>query len=139
MARVCAETRVQAREGITCNRSRALRVGAAKLTRLSPKFMTSLIRVSGKKQSGHLICSFPQCNWQQEASCFGRYKYFALAALLLPRHPLHSPSVKSVPIILPNRTLPLLAWPSRQRTFGQSSLLHRHLLSWRSPYFFKFA
>ena len=36
-------------EGIMYNRSMALRVGAEKLTRLSPKFTTSLIRVSGRE------------------------------------------------------------------------------------------
>ena len=88
------------REVIICNRSMALRVGAEKLTRLSPKFIDFPISRSIRKRSssGHLVNSFPQYNRQQEASCFGGYKYFALFALPLPS--LFAPSLSpSLPLL----------------------------------------
>ena len=70
---------------IICNRFMALPVGAEKPTRLSPKFIDFPIsRIRKRSSSGHLVHSFPQFHWQQEASCFGGYKYFALLPLPLP-------------------------------------------------------
>ena len=70
---------------IICNRFMALPVGAEKPTRLSPKFIDFPIsRIRKRSSSGHLVNSFPQFHWQQEASCFGGYKYLPLRPLPLP-------------------------------------------------------
>ena len=48
-------------EGIMYNRSMALRVGAEKLSRLSPKFIEfPNVRIRERSSSGHLLWSLPQ-------------------------------------------------------------------------------